>query len=540
MMKVVETVAKNPLAQINVRRITDAGNEIGSFETDLLEKTFIKIAGLLRVCFGEAGAGIIKSNLALDSHATALINPLLPGIRVYCIIGFCDIHQFDFVLKRLGKEVLVFVNTVASIVHEHVHSWEGSCNKNLGNSFVLIWRIGDEATLSSLTAVTQPSKLDNDGILLLDSVSEKNSSFYRSSRKSIAPVRSVLGREATTLRGTKTRVLDLRRLPGVDKLACKALIGFLKIIAEIKRSVEFIRYNSDPRLELRGERFKLRMGFGLHAGWAIEGAVGSLQKVDATYLSPHVNMAARLETASRQYGVPLLVSQAFHELLSTHTQKYLRRLDIVTVKGSETPIEIYTYDTSSRVIKRKLSPGSNKSPNTSFTQSRKISPPRRITDSAGDSTVIDDDVCLINNTSPLDRSPVNSVHTKMGFYKTKSSDSDGGSKKRTKSKFFRKSSYSSYDDPEEVIDRDIDIVNLRAHIDEAFLDEFSKGVTKYISGDWQTAKIHLEKSNNMMLENPYVEDSKGDGPSRTILKYMANYQYKAPSKWQGFRPLTSK
>ena len=36
---------------------------------------------------------------------------------------------------------------------------------------------------------------------------------------------------------------------------------------------------------------QVRMGFGLHAGWAIEGAVGSLQKVDATYLSPHVNMA---------------------------------------------------------------------------------------------------------------------------------------------------------------------------------------------------------------------------------------------------------
>ena len=31
--------------------------------------------------------------------------------------------------------------------------------------------------------------------------------------------------------------------------------------------------------------------------------IGSLQKVDATYLSPHVNMAARLETASRQYGM---------------------------------------------------------------------------------------------------------------------------------------------------------------------------------------------------------------------------------------------
>jgi class 3 adenylate cyclase len=54
------------------------------------------------------------------------------------------------------------------------------------------------------------------------------------------------------------------------------------------------------------------MGFGLHAGWGIEGAVGSLQKVDATYLSPHVNMAARLETSSKQYGVPLLASQVGH------------------------------------------------------------------------------------------------------------------------------------------------------------------------------------------------------------------------------------
>ena len=86
------------------------------------------------------------------------------------------------------------------------------------------------------------------------------------------------------------------------------------------------------------------MGFGLHAGWAIEGAVGSLQKVDATYLSPHVNMAARLETSSKQYGVPLLASQDFYDLMSNEGQSVMRRLDVVTVKGSEVPIGIYTYD----------------------------------------------------------------------------------------------------------------------------------------------------------------------------------------------------
>ena len=36
---------------------------------------------------------------------------------------------------------------------------------------------------------------------------------------------------------------------------------------------------------------------------------GSEYKVDASYLSPNVNMASRLEAATKQYGVPLLLSQ---------------------------------------------------------------------------------------------------------------------------------------------------------------------------------------------------------------------------------------
>ena len=44
--------------------------------------------------------------------------------------------------------------------------------------------------------------------------------------------------------------------------------------------------------------FRVRMGFGLHVGWGIEGAIGSEFKIDASYLSPNVNLAARLEAAS--------------------------------------------------------------------------------------------------------------------------------------------------------------------------------------------------------------------------------------------------
>lgn len=58
------------------------------------------------------------------------------------------------------------------------------------------------------------------------------------------------------------------------------------------------------------------MGFGLHVGWAIEGAIGSEYKIDASYLSPNVNMASRLEAATKQYGVPILISGALYKIAS--------------------------------------------------------------------------------------------------------------------------------------------------------------------------------------------------------------------------------
>ena len=54
--------------------------------------------------------------------------------------------------------------------------------------------------------------------------------------------------------------------------------------------------------------YSVKMGFGLHFGWAIEvkmnffiikGAIGSVYKIDASYLSPNVNMASRLEAATK-------------------------------------------------------------------------------------------------------------------------------------------------------------------------------------------------------------------------------------------------
>jgi len=124
-----------------------------------------------------------------------------------------------------------------------------------------------------------------------------------------------------------------------------ALLGFLKVLVALKRDKKLQSLCADPRLQgENGEPFELHMRFGLHAGWAIEGAVGSRHKVDATYLSPHVNLAARMETAATQYGVPVLMTDTFYQILSTDPRKRCRKLDVITVKGSATPRSIYTFD----------------------------------------------------------------------------------------------------------------------------------------------------------------------------------------------------
>ena len=58
---------------------------------------------------------------------------------------------------------------------------------------------------------------------------------------------------------------------------------------------------------------QVELAAGLHCGWAIEGTVGSELKLDATYLSPNVNLAARIETATQQFGVHLMMSDQYYQ-----------------------------------------------------------------------------------------------------------------------------------------------------------------------------------------------------------------------------------
>lgn len=55
-------------------------------------------------------------------------------------------------------------------------------------------------------------------------------------------------------------------------------------------------------------------------------------------------MASRLEAATKQYGVALLISGALYEVLTDEIKVICREIDTVTVKGSIQPVKLFTVD----------------------------------------------------------------------------------------------------------------------------------------------------------------------------------------------------
>ena len=76
----------------------------------------------------EAGAKIIAENLAQEGE----LNPMVPGQKVDAIYGFCDIRNFTDATECLQEDVMLFVNSVAGILHHAVAENGGSPNKNIG------------------------------------------------------------------------------------------------------------------------------------------------------------------------------------------------------------------------------------------------------------------------------------------------------------------------------------------------------------------------------------------------------------------------
>ena len=76
-----------------------------------------------------------------------VIDPMMAGHKMYAIFGFCDIRYFADITEVLKKDVMIFVNEIAKIVHGNVSASLGAANKNIGDAFLLVWKIPEEEVM---------------------------------------------------------------------------------------------------------------------------------------------------------------------------------------------------------------------------------------------------------------------------------------------------------------------------------------------------------------------------------------------------------
>ena len=291
LMILVNMISKSPEISEELISLQMQKGKVEMNEMRLVEYAILKLGTLLVLVFGQAGNNVIYSNIS-NIHAEN-IDVETVGIKSTAIFGFCDIRNFTDLTEILEEDIMVFVNTVAKLVHSTAVRFMGSANKNIGDAFLLVWPLPEECRINS-EASGSPEE-------------------------------------------TKTNIF-------LERYAECALAATVDIIMQLSVASDVQAFAKRPKVIRQMPGFEVKLGFGLHYGWAIEGAIGSEYKIDASYLSPHVNMASRLEAATKQFGVSLLVSNSLHDLLSAKSQSYLRLIDRVKVKGSEEPIGLYTVD----------------------------------------------------------------------------------------------------------------------------------------------------------------------------------------------------
>jgi adenylate cyclase len=301
-------------------RWIQTGIGIAAFAAALLVIFFKRpLLSLLLIILGGFGALWVQQQ-AFDTQD--LVLPMLTPLLAWSFTGLFTLG-WDFVLERRQKEKLrsAITRYFSPDMAEEILRKPDSYFRTLGGvEREVTVLFSDLRGFTSLSEKHPPDKL----------VRQLNQYLERMVEITFGRKGSIDKFIGDAIMAVWGRIRDEATPAALAEDACLAVETALKMRLGLDDlNLDWARQGQPP----------LAIGIGIHQGNAIIGNMGSPAKMEFTAIGDSVNTSARLESATKQYGVDILVSQPVWEKTVKHF--IFRSADLVVVKGKKIPLQIH-------------------------------------------------------------------------------------------------------------------------------------------------------------------------------------------------------